>query len=160
MGGDKTDQHGKVPSFSRRLPSKIIASYFITSKGASDQNNGKLPAIAPEVAGQEVEEEEPELAGIVRKCVQQIKYIGIFSLTRRAYRCQDATVIGSQLTHLLLLLPVRPGLQGFAGFDAYLLPGWCVELPGQNKPQLRSAAAERRAGVHTTGKHTVLQRCS
>jgi hypothetical protein len=70
MGRDKADQQGKAPSFSKRLPSKIIASYFITSRGVPDQDDGKLPPITPEVAGQEEEGEEPDLTAIIRKYVQ------------------------------------------------------------------------------------------
>jgi hypothetical protein len=71
MGGKNSDQQGKAPSFSKRLPSKLLASYFITSKGVADQSYGKLPPIAPGVAGLEEEGEEPDLAVIIRKCVQQ-----------------------------------------------------------------------------------------
>jgi hypothetical protein len=71
MGRENSDQQGKAPSFSKRLPSKILASYFVTSKGVADQSDGKLPPIAPGVAGLEEEGEEPDLAVIIRKCVQQ-----------------------------------------------------------------------------------------
>uniref|UniRef100_A0A383W9P8 Major facilitator superfamily (MFS) profile domain-containing protein n=1 Tax=Tetradesmus obliquus TaxID=3088 RepID=A0A383W9P8_TETOB len=67
MGRDKADQQGKAPSFSKRLPSKIIASYFLTSKGVTDQSDGKLPPVTAEVADQEDGEEELDLGAIIRK---------------------------------------------------------------------------------------------
>ncbi|WIA31173.1 hypothetical protein OEZ86_001180 [Tetradesmus obliquus] len=67
MGRDKADQQGKAPSFSKRLPSKIIASYFLTSKGVTDHSDGKLPPITAEVADQEDGGEEPDLGAIIRK---------------------------------------------------------------------------------------------
>jgi hypothetical protein len=74
MGRENSDQQGKAPSFSKRLPSKILASYFVTSKGLADQGDGKLPPIAPGVAGLEEEGEKPDLAVIIRKCAQQQNY--------------------------------------------------------------------------------------
>lgn len=50
-------------------------------------------------------------------------------------------------------------LQGLSRAHAYLLPGWRSELSGQNEPQLCSAAAECRAGLHPTGKQRCIAHC-